>query len=138
MNILLDTCAIIWTISDPSQLTEKAKEILIAEDSDIVVSAISCAEIACAAEKNCIHLTMHWKKWFRYYINFNGWNCLDISLKIIDEAFSLPGDFHKDPADRILVATARLYSLYIITSDKKILDYPHVNSIWEDNLPPGN
>jgi PIN domain nuclease of toxin-antitoxin system len=130
MKILLDTCAIIWAISEPSHLSDNAITILKTADSDINVSSISCAEIACAVDRKRIQLSMHWKKWFRYFVKQNGWNCLDISLKIIEEAFSLPEDFHKDPADRIIVATARLHSFHIITADKKILDYPHVDSLW--------
>ncbi|MBN2442764.1 MAG: type II toxin-antitoxin system VapC family toxin [Spirochaetales bacterium] len=130
MNILLDTCAIIWAISEPSQLSEKAKKLIRTADSQITVSAISCGEIACAVERNRIDINMHWKKWFNHYIALNNWKCFDISLKIIEEAYSLPGEFHQDPSDRIIVATARLHSLQIITADKKILNYPHVDSEW--------
>ncbi|WP_248277766.1 hypothetical protein [Brasilonema sp. UFV-L1] len=42
----------------------------------------------------------------------------------------LPGDFHKDPADRILVAIARRYGIPLVTCDIKIIDYPHVQTIW--------
>jgi PIN domain nuclease of toxin-antitoxin system len=42
----------------------------------------------------------------------------------------LPGDFHKDPADRILVAIARRYGIPLVTCDEKILGYPHVQTIW--------
>ena len=42
----------------------------------------------------------------------------------------LPGDFHKDPADRILIAIARRYSIPLITCDQKILSYPHVETVW--------
>jgi PIN domain nuclease of toxin-antitoxin system len=42
----------------------------------------------------------------------------------------LPDDFHKDPADRILVAIARRYEIPLVTCDAKILNYPHVKTIW--------
>jgi PIN domain nuclease of toxin-antitoxin system len=48
----------------------------------------------------------------------------------MEEAYSLPDDFHADPADRIITATARLNNYKILTADKKILAYPHVKSIW--------
>ena len=48
----------------------------------------------------------------------------------MEEAYSLPDSFHADPADRIIAATARLENYTILTADKKILDYPHVNSAW--------
>jgi len=48
----------------------------------------------------------------------------------MEEVYSLPDTFHADPADRIITATARLNGCTILTADKKILAYPHVNSVW--------
>jgi PIN domain nuclease of toxin-antitoxin system len=48
----------------------------------------------------------------------------------MEEAFSLPSPFHADPADRMLVATARPHGLAILTADRRILDYPHVETCW--------
>lgn len=130
MKLLLDTCCVIWAISQPGELTEIAAKLLIAEDSEIHVSAISVAEIACAVERNRIVIDRHWKKWFRHYIDLNGWSVVDITLEIMEEAYSLPDTFHADPADRIITATARLSNATLLTADKKILDYPHVNARW--------
>jgi len=99
-------------------------------DSEVCVSSISCAEIAMASERGRIELDRHWKIWFRHYISINAWKCLAIDLKIIEEAYSLPEPFHRDPADRIIVATARIHSCNLITADKKILEFPHVNTTW--------
>ena len=55
---------------------------------------------------------------------------VSVDLPIIEESYSLPEDFHPDPVDRILVATARLHTAALITGDKKILDYPHVETLW--------
>jgi PIN domain nuclease of toxin-antitoxin system len=130
MKILLDTCAIIWAVSKPSSLSEKATNILQYDTSQIFVSPISVAEIACGVERGRIRIAQHWKKWFRHFVELNGWQVNDIDLRIIEEAYSLPTPFHQDPADRILVATARLNDSVLLTADKKILDYPHVNGIW--------
>jgi len=54
---------------------------------------------------------------------------LSVDLENIEEAYSLPGEFHSDPADRVLVATARLSKLTLVTGDQKILDYPHVQAM---------
>ena len=131
MKLLLDTCCIIWAVSQPSELSDKAAGLLVAEDSEIHVSAISAAEIACAVERNRITIDRHWKKWFRHYIELNGWSIVDITLDIMEEAYSLPDKFHADPADRIITATARLKKFTILTADKKLLAYPHVNSAWQ-------
>ena len=130
MKLLLDTCCIIWAVSSPESLSTAATELLVAEDSEIFVSPISAAEIACASERGSIELNEHWKIWFRRYIERNNWQVETIDLNIIEEAYSLPEMFHPDPADRIITATARLKHLTIITADKKILNYPHVNAVW--------
>ena len=130
MKLLLDTCCIIWAVSDPSSLSQNAKSMMTADEADIRVSVISLAELACAVERRRVMIDMHWKKWFRFYTELNGWQVEKISLEIVEEAYSLPDVFHPDPADRIITATARLSDCTILTADKKILEYPHVNSIW--------
>jgi PIN domain nuclease of toxin-antitoxin system len=50
----------------------------------------------------------------------------EIAMKAVD----LPGEFHKDPADRIIVAMARKFSIPVVTADDKIRTYPHVRTIW--------
>lgn len=130
MKVLLDTCAILWSISLPDQLSTKAKKILTDEASEIFVSPMSCAEIACAVDRKKLVLDQHWKLWFRKYVDINGWTIIPVDLPMIEEAYSLPEDFHRDPVDRILVSTSRLHQALLLTADKKILDYPHVLAEW--------
>jgi len=130
MKLLLDTCCIVWAISEPSSLSKTAKALLTADASEIYVSAISAAEIACAVERKRMVIDRHWKKWFRYYVGLNEWQVEGIDLDIMEEAYSLPDVFHADPADRVIVATARLKNHTILTADKRILAYPHVKSAW--------
>jgi len=130
MKLLLDTCCIIWAISEPGVLSNKAASLLQADDSEIFVSPISVAEIACASDRGWIELNQHWKKWFRFYLDLNQWQVEPIDLTVMEEAYSLPGEFHPDPADRIITATARLKEYTLLTADKKILLYPHVNAVW--------
>ncbi len=54
---------------------------------------------------------------------------LSITRQIAIEAYALLGSFHADPADRVIVATARIHNLTLLTSDKRILNYPHVLSL---------
>lgn len=130
MMLLLDTCCLIWAVSEPDSLSSKARSLLTDPEADIFVSAICLAEIACAVERKRITIDLHWKKWFRHYVGLNGWRVENISLEIIEEAYSLPKPFHADPADRIITATARLFNATLLTADKKILDYRHVSSAW--------
>ena len=128
MKYLLDTCAVLWVVAEPSRLSNHTQQLLTFETSEIYVSPISAAEIACAVKRERIKLDRHWRTWFRYYIEFNGWSVIPIDLEVVEEAYSLPDEFHADPADRIITATARLNALTVVTGDSKILEYPHVKS----------
>ncbi len=130
MQVLLDTCAVIWSVGNPEQLSPAARDMLTLDETEAWISPISCAEVACAAERGRITLDRHWRLWFRYYVDLNKWRQKDINLDVMEESYSLPGTFHQDPADRIIVATARIMCCPIITSDRKMLDYPHVQTIW--------
>lgn len=130
MNLLLDTHCIIWLSQQASNLSDEALRQITHQGNCIHVSPISSAEIACLYDKGKFYLTDHWKTWFNAALSVNQWEVIDISLPIIQEAYSLPGEFHPDPADRTLVATARIHDLHLVTADRKILAYPHVNTIW--------
>ena len=108
----------------------KAREVLEDESTEVLVSPISCAEIACAAARNRLVLDRHWRQWFRHFVQVNDWTTVPVSLSIIEEAYSLPEHFHRDPADRIIVATARQQGCPVVTADAKIIGYPHVSAIW--------
>lgn len=129
MNLLLDTCAILHlSMGDPCV---KSSTLGLLEAADqVFVSPISSAELACLQERGRIQLPQHWKIWFRTALEQNGWETQPISLEMMEEAYSLPGDFHADPVDRVLTATARMEKLLLLTTDRKILEYPHVRSGW--------
>lgn len=129
MRYLLDTCAVLWLAGDGSGLSERTIAQLQAPQNRVLVSAITAAELACLVQKKRIILPSHWRRWFRDAIDKNGWITLAVDLENIEEAYSLPGEFHQDPADRILVAAARLHRLQLVTGDQKILDYPHVQAV---------
>lgn len=129
MNILLDTCAILYTELQPEKLSDKARHILQKSDTQVFVSAISVAEIACGWGKR-FKLKKHWRPWLRETLETNGWDIVPIDFDIIEEAYSLPDPFHRDPADRILVATSRLKNISLVTNDHLITEYPFVRVYW--------
>lgn len=93
------------------------------------MSPISCAELACLQERGRIELDVHWKTWFDRALKVNEWRVVDISLPIVQDAFSLPSPFHADPADRIITATARTEGLALITGDRKLIQFPFVETL---------
>lgn len=128
MNVLIDTCAMIWAVAEPDRLTEEERRILEDQNTSVFFSPISAAEMACLSERGRVTFDRPWREWVDHFVNLNGWLCLDSTLAIIEEAFSLPGEFHRDPTDRIIVATARTHRLTVVTGDSKIIDYPHVET----------
>jgi PIN domain nuclease of toxin-antitoxin system len=130
MKVLLDTCAIIWAVAVPDELSAKARSALEDPETEAFYCPMSCAEIAWAVARKRVLLDRHWKLWFRHYVEMSGWECLPINLDIVEEAYSLPEPFHADPVDRLLAATARVHDLHLITGDEKLILYPHVRTIW--------
>lgn len=129
MNLLLDTCAILFlSVGHPCVAVSTRAHLQRAER--VWISPISAAELACLWERDRIRLPKHWKPWLREAIQHNGWEVLPITFEIMEEAYSLPGSFHADRADRILAATARVEKLRLLTTDRKMLDYPHVAAAW--------
>jgi PIN domain nuclease of toxin-antitoxin system len=130
MNVVLDTCAVLWSILAPQNLSPRAATTMTDESARVLVSPISCAEIACGVERSRISLDRHWKPWFRHFITANGWQLVDVDLQIIEEAYSLPEYTGRDPADRIIVATARILQCPVVTADRHIREYAHVDVVW--------
>ena len=92
----------------------------------IGVSAISVWEIAKLVEYRRLKLPCSIDKWFKQALNYPGISILELTPEIAVESTRLPGEFHRDPADQIIVATARIYNCPLVTSDNKILSYSHV------------
>lgn len=71
-------------------------------------------------------VTLH--QWFSDAPQYPGTTLLDLSPHVAVESTRLPGGFHRDPADQIIVATARLQGCALVTADQSILAYPHVHT----------
>lgn len=128
--IVLDTHVWVWWVHGDEHLTSTQVEVITAYEEDVIgVSAISCWEIAKLVEYNRLELPCTLEEWFKQALNYPGVHLLALTPEIAIESTRLPGQFHRDPADQIIVATARVYDCALVTSDKKILDYPHVTTI---------
>lgn len=68
------------------------------------------------------------RQWLEWSTVGVGIVVLPINPEIAAEAYELPGQFHEDPADRLIVATARIHDCLLLTEDSKILDYSHVKT----------
>jgi PIN domain nuclease of toxin-antitoxin system len=130
MPFLLDTCAILFIAENTADLSPATLKLIDAAPAgDVFVSAISLAELACLQERRRITLKQHWRVWWNALLERTAWTCLPITTEVMAEAYSLPPPIHRDPADRVLIATARLERLTLVTTDGKIRNYPHVATI---------
>ena len=130
MPYLLDTCAVLFIAENTADLSSATLKVIDAAPAgDVFVSAISVAELACLHERGKITLKQHWRAWWDALLRRTGWACLPITAEVLAEAYSLPPPIHRDPADRILVATARVERLTLVTTDGKIRGYPPVATI---------
>ena len=128
--ILLDTHIWIWWVSNSPELSPKHKTLIEKEiPKGIVVSAISCWEIAKKVEIGKLQLDRSTDQWIKNALNYPGIQLIDLSLEILLASTQLPGNFHKDPADQMIVATSRVINVPLLTEDRKILTYPHVNLV---------
>jgi PIN domain nuclease of toxin-antitoxin system len=90
---------------------------------NLFVSAISCWEIGMLCARGRLQLELDARDWVERSLRAPGLSLLPLTPSIAVAASYLPGDLHGDPADRILVASARAEQLTLATRDQKILDY---------------
>ncbi|MFI5201014.1 MAG: type II toxin-antitoxin system VapC family toxin [Candidatus Kapaibacterium sp.] len=122
---LLDTHVWLWSVDDSPRLSGRFADLISDNPENVCVSAVSCWEIAMLHSKGRIDLGAPVSEWFEKVIAQSG---ILLTPQLAADAYSLPGKFHDDPADRMIVATARSRDCLLLTENKKILDYPHVNS----------
>lgn len=128
MTFLLDTHVWIWSQEAPEKLGRRTTSLLTDMRNALYVSTASTLEIARLAKDGTIKISGSLNSWVSETLDALSCGTLEISHQIATGAYSLPGDFHKDPADRLLVATARIYELTLVTMDERILRYSHVGS----------
>ena len=98
------------------------------ESHGLGISAISCWEVAKLVEYGRLTLPCPPDEWFEQALAYPGIRLLELTPRIALESTRLPGTFHRDPADQLIVATARVYNCPLVTMDERIRAYPHVQS----------
>jgi PIN domain nuclease of toxin-antitoxin system len=119
-ELLLDTCALLWLAEGIELAADARKAIAV---SNLNVSPISVWEIANLVRKKRIALAMPVAKWFRRTTEQMEATTFGPTIEILADACELPGSPPNDPADRIIIATAREARMIVVTRDKAILGY---------------
>lgn len=130
--ILLDTHAWVWWLSQPGQLSKTAHEEIersLAAEA-LCISCFSAWELALLVQRGRLELSIDLPQWIAETERIPGVIFHPVNNHIALQSVNLPGTFHPDPADRILVATARYLGATMITGDAKIHAYPHVKTLW--------
>lgn len=124
-QLLLDTHIWLWLVNgDRSMSASVLKKIRNAvKNNHIFISTISIWEIAMLESRGRITLDCSCHDWIQQSIKLAHLSKVPLTAEIAIDSCRLPGDFHKDPADRIIVATARKMNLTLITRDENILKY---------------
>jgi PIN domain nuclease of toxin-antitoxin system len=131
--ILLDTHIWVWWVNESERLSSTmADAIRKGVDDGLGVSIISCWEVAKLVENGRLKLAYPVEQWLHSALNYPGVVLLDLTPKIVVESTRLPGTFHKDPADQLIVATARVYESLLLTADTKITAYEYVKTFIDE------
>lgn len=123
--ILIDTQALVWLIEGNRRLGSEARGIIEQERADSValIAPVSVWEASMLVDKGKLVLSRPVLAWFEAVLVSPGFRIADWTVAIGADAGQLPGDIHGDPADRLIIATARALGCPLLTADRAILDY---------------
>lgn len=118
--ILLDTHIWIWFVNNSPQLPKNIKSKILESDF-LCLSPISCWEVSMLESKKRIELKLDIKIWMKYATSLSNFKILDLTPEIAILSNNLTENFHQDPADRIITATALHHNIPLATLDNKII-----------------
>ncbi len=124
VTFLLDTHILLWWHGDRGRLSRSQQDAIAAADGDspLLVSDISLWEVAMLHSLGRVRLTIPLREWLEKAVAPPLVRRQGISPAVAAEVASLPDSFHRDPADRILVATARVLGATLLTRDRRIVE----------------
>ena len=131
MKALLDTHILLWWHGDRDRLSREQQDVIAGAgaDSPLEVSDISLWEVAMLYSLGRVRLTIPLREWLDKAVAAPLVRRHGISPAVAAELASLPDSFHRDPADRILVATARVLGATLLTRDRRIAEAGLVDTL---------
>lgn len=127
--LLLDTCSLLWLTTNPKHLSASAIAAIQKAPESLFVSSISAFEIGIKYQKGKLTLPLPASEWFAKAVELHGLTELPITAKIAALSTELP-PHHDDPIDRLLIATAIVHKLPLLTPDTHIKQYQALEVIW--------
>ena len=127
--IRLDTCTLLWLAMDQAGLSDRAKQCIRENSGNLHVSAVSAFEIGQKFAAGKLKLKLKPGIWFPRACELHELEVLPLTAEAALTAAGLPS-LHKDPFDRLLIATALTHGFTILTPDEKIRQYPKLKTLW--------
>jgi PIN domain nuclease of toxin-antitoxin system len=127
--VLLDTHVVHWLSAEPQRISAPARETLDGAD-ELAIAAISWFELAWLARNERILLNIPIRSWLQGLAS--QLRTIGVTPAIADTAVALPSSFPRDPADRLIYATAVEHDLPLVTKDRAIRDHarPRSRAVW--------
>lgn len=122
MRVLLDTNVAIWLAEDPDPLRPEVMDLLRADSTVLMLSAIVPWEAAIKWRTGKLVIDGHPRDWAQRLVREFGLELLPVALAHVTEVADLP-DHHKDPFDRLLIAQAKVENVPIVTADRNFAKY---------------
>ena len=120
-NLILDTGALIWLVTGSDRLSQQTLTAI--NEVDVVfVSAISAWEVSLKATREQLELPLPPLAWFKKSLHAHSLTVAELSVDLLVAANELPW-YHRDPADRLIIATAKRENLTVVTADVRFQDY---------------
>ena len=127
--LILDTHAWVEWVNSPEILPTNLRLSLENSEESLSISIISCYEVALLVNRGRITLDRPIARWFDEAIQGAGIESLGMTPEIAEIAAGLP-QIHKDPWDRLIIATAQAYNVPLVTRDENIHKYPNLQAVW--------
>jgi len=127
--LLLDTHVFVWLASAQKNLSRRAKATILENADELFISSISALEIAILVKRNRLRLPVGPGEFVDRALRQHGIHEMPVDRHVAIASTELP-DIHNDPFDRIILATALIHDMSILSKDREIPQYHDVKVIW--------
>lgn len=128
--IVIDTHIWVWAVQDFNRLSARQAEAIKQATDGVYLSAISLWEVAMLIDRGRIQTQRKALDWINAALSRGPISVIDLTPQIACQSFDLPTGFHRDPADRLITATALVLDLPLVTSDKQIIEHRDITTIY--------